>query len=135
MAQIGLGLIGLIAFIPGAIVIALGIAAGDMLVTVPLVAIGAVLLAVAMSIVSALSGIYRTALYRYAVDGQVPPAFASTGHGARVRRAQESRSPGRVRRGLRRFFELTAQARAAPRLRLRATGFPNVPLPTSPEAT
>ena len=28
--------------------------------------------------VSALSGIYRTALYRYAVDGQVPPAFAST---------------------------------------------------------
>ena len=78
MAQIGLGLIGLIAFIPGAIVIALGIAAGDVLVTVPLVAIGAVLLAIAMSIVSALSGIYRTALYRYAVDGQVPPAFAST---------------------------------------------------------
>ena len=35
-------------------------------------------LAVAASIVSALSGIYRTALYRYAVDGQVPPAFAST---------------------------------------------------------
>lgn len=78
MAQIGLGLIGLIAFIPGAIVIALGIAAGDLRITVPLVAVGAVLLAVAASIVSALSGIYRTALYRYAVDGEVPPAFAST---------------------------------------------------------
>lgn len=78
MAQIGLGLIGLIAFIPGAIVIGLGIAAGDMLVTIPLVAVGAVLLAVAISIVSALSGIYRTALYRYAVDGHVPDAFAST---------------------------------------------------------
>jgi hypothetical protein len=78
MAQIGLGLIGLIAFIPGAIVIALGISAGDVLVTVPLVAVGAVLLAIAASIVSALSGIYRTALYRYAIDGQVPQAFAST---------------------------------------------------------
>jgi hypothetical protein len=31
---------------------------------------------VASIIVSALSGIYRTALYRYAVDGQVPGAFA-----------------------------------------------------------
>jgi Family of unknown function (DUF6159) len=78
MAQIGLGLIGLIAFIPGGIVIALGIVAGDMLVTIPLVAVGALLLAVAISILSALSGIYRTALYRYAVDGQVPEAFAST---------------------------------------------------------
>ncbi|MGZ4690101.1 MAG: DUF6159 family protein [Acidimicrobiia bacterium] len=78
MAQIGLGLIGLIAFVPGALVIALGIMAGDVLVTVPLVAVGAVLLAVAISVVAALSGIYRTALYRYAVDGQVPEAFAST---------------------------------------------------------
>jgi Family of unknown function (DUF6159) len=78
MAQIGLGLIGLIAFIPGVLVIGLGVMAGDVLVTVPLVAIGAILLAVAMSIVSALSGIYRTALYRFAVDGQVPVAFAST---------------------------------------------------------
>jgi Family of unknown function (DUF6159) len=78
MAQIGLGLIGLVAFLPGVAVIGLGIAAGDVLVTVPLVAIGAVLLAVAISVVAALSGIYRTALYRYAVDGQVPQAFAAT---------------------------------------------------------
>jgi hypothetical protein len=78
MAQIGLGLIGLIAFLPGIIVIALGVMAGDMLVTIPLIAVAAVYLAVAASIVSALSGIYRTALYRFAVDGQVPPAFAST---------------------------------------------------------
>jgi hypothetical protein len=37
-----------------------------------------VYLAVAASVLGALSGIYRTALYRYAVDGQVPEAFAST---------------------------------------------------------
>ena len=78
MAQIGLGVIGLIAFIPGIIVIALGVASGVGAVTVLAVAIGAIYLAVAASVVAALSGIYRTALYRYAVDGQVPPAFAST---------------------------------------------------------
>jgi hypothetical protein len=77
MAQIGLGLIGVIAFLPGILVIALGVMAGDVLVMIPLIAIAAVYLAVAASIVSALSGIYRTALYRYAVDGQVPDAFAS----------------------------------------------------------
>jgi Family of unknown function (DUF6159) len=78
MAQIGLGVVALVAFLPGAVVIGLGIAAGDVLVTVPLVAVGAALLAVAASIIAALSGIYRTALYRYAIDGQVPEAFAST---------------------------------------------------------
>jgi hypothetical protein len=45
-------------------------------VAVPLIAIAVVLLLVATVIVNALSGIYRTALYRYAVDGQVPAAFA-----------------------------------------------------------
>jgi hypothetical protein len=78
MAQIGLGIIGFVAFLPGVALIFLGIAAGDALVTLPLIAIAALYLAIAASIVSALSGIYRTALYRYAVDGQVPAAFAST---------------------------------------------------------
>jgi hypothetical protein len=78
MGQIGLGLIGLIAFLPGIGVIALGVAANDVLVTLPLIAIAAVYLAVAASLLGALSGIYRTALYRYAVDGQVPEAFATT---------------------------------------------------------
>jgi hypothetical protein len=78
MAQIGLGLIGLVAFLPGIAVIFLGVAAGDVLITLPLIAIAAMYLAIAASVLGALSGIYRTALYRYAVDGQVPPAFAST---------------------------------------------------------
>lgn len=77
-AQIGLGLIGFVAFLPGIIVIGLGVMANDILVTLPLIGVAVVYLAIAASIVSALSGIYRTALYRYAVDGQVPPAFAST---------------------------------------------------------
>jgi len=78
MAQIGLGLISLLAFLPGVLVIGLGIASGVGAVTVLAITIGAIYLAVAASIVSALSGIYRTALYRYAVDGQVPAAFAGT---------------------------------------------------------
>jgi amino acid permease len=32
--------------------------------------------------VAAMSGIYRTALYRFAVDGQAPPAFANADLGA-----------------------------------------------------
>lgn len=77
MAQIGLGIIGLLVFIPGIALIAIGVAAGSV-VAVAMIAIAAVYLAIAASILAALSGIYRTALYRYAVDGQVPPAFAST---------------------------------------------------------
>ncbi len=78
MAQIGLGIIGLVAFLPGILVLALGFSSGIGAVTVLAVAVGAVYLAIAASVISALSGIYRTALYRYAVDGQVPAAFAST---------------------------------------------------------
>jgi hypothetical protein len=77
MAQIGLGIIGLVAFIPGLVLIGLGVAAGGV-IAVALIAIAVLYLAIAASVLAALSGIYRTALYRYAVDGQVPVAFAST---------------------------------------------------------
>jgi Family of unknown function (DUF6159) len=77
MAQIGLGLIGLLAFLPGIAIGAVGIAVGGA-GAVLLIAVAALWLAVAASVVGALSGIYRTALYRYAIDGQVPEAFATT---------------------------------------------------------
>jgi hypothetical protein len=77
MAQIGLGLIGLLAFIPGIAIGAAGIAVGGA-GAVLLIAVAVLYLAIAASILGALSGIYRTALYRYAVDGEVPAAFAST---------------------------------------------------------
>jgi hypothetical protein len=77
MAQIGLGLIGLVAFLPGLLVGGIGIAAGGA-IAVLLIAVAVLYLAIAASVVAALSGIYRTALYRYAVDGEVPSAFAGT---------------------------------------------------------
>ena len=56
----------------------LGVAAATAVIAVPLVAIAVVIIVVGHVIIAALSGIYRTALYRYAVDGQVPAAFAGT---------------------------------------------------------
>jgi hypothetical protein len=76
-AQIGLGVLGLVAFIPGLVLIGGGVAAGGAIAVV-LIVVAAVYLAIAASVLAALSGIYRTALYRYAVDGQVPAAFAAT---------------------------------------------------------
>jgi hypothetical protein len=76
-AQIGLGLIGLLAFLPGLLIGGVGIAVGGA-GAVLLIVVAAIYLAVAMSVLGALSGIYRTALYRYAVDGRVPDAFATT---------------------------------------------------------
>jgi hypothetical protein len=76
IAQIGLGAIGMVASIPGIVVVVLGIAAGSALVLVPTVVVGGIWLAVVAAVMAALSGIYRTALYRYAMDGQIPAAFA-----------------------------------------------------------
>jgi hypothetical protein len=76
---IGQGGLGLLMLLPMLVAIgigALGVASGTAVVAVPLVAVAVVILLIATVIVNALSGIYRTALYRYAVDGQVPPAFA-----------------------------------------------------------
>lgn len=76
IAQIGLGLVGFVAALPGVLVAILGFAAGTLVVTVPLVAVAVAWLAIVAAVMAALSGIYRTALYRYAMDGQVPAAFA-----------------------------------------------------------
>jgi hypothetical protein len=76
IAQIGLGLVGLVASLPALVVGVVGAAAGTLVITIPLVAIAAAWLAIVAAVMAALSGIYRTALYRYAMDGQVPAAFA-----------------------------------------------------------
>ena len=80
MGNAGFGLLGLVVvFIPAALVVALGIAAHNAIVGVPLFAIAAIYALLGATVLSALSGIFRTALYRYAVDGTVPAAFAGAG--------------------------------------------------------
>ena len=77
IAQVGLSLIGFIAMLPAIAVFVLGAASGVGAVAVVAIAVAVVWVVVVSVVMAALSGIYRTALYRYAVDGRVPAAFAS----------------------------------------------------------
>ena len=77
-AQVGFGLLGFVAALPGILFLVLAAMSGEWAVAVPLGVIGAVLLIVAAVIVSAMTGIYKTALYRYAVDGKAPAGFAES---------------------------------------------------------
>jgi hypothetical protein len=76
VAQAGFGIIGMLAMLPGIAVLALGIATGSVVVAVAFGILAAVWLAIVLVVVSAMSGIYRVALYRFAVDHKAPPAFA-----------------------------------------------------------
>lgn len=78
-AQVGFGFLGLAAVLPAAAVIALGAATHTGVVVAFTVVIGVAWIAVCIAVISALNGIYRTALYRYAVDGRVPAAFSDQG--------------------------------------------------------
>jgi Family of unknown function (DUF6159) len=75
LGQFGLGMVGFLLTLPGLLLIGIGVAIG----TAGLVvfgAVGVIWLLVSAVIVSALSGIYRTALYHYAANGQVPGEFS-----------------------------------------------------------
>jgi hypothetical protein len=75
IGQAGLGIVGFVAALPAVFLFVIGAGLG----TAGLVvfgAIGVVWLIVSTTVVAALSGIYRTALYHFAASGQVPPEFA-----------------------------------------------------------
>ena len=83
----GIGVITFLAVLPAAALIALGVAAGG--ATLLGCVVVAVLWLIVVAIASAaLSGIYQTALYRYAASGEVAPAFAGAdfGHAFRTKR-------------------------------------------------
>jgi hypothetical protein len=75
IGQFGLGAVGFLLTIPGLLLIGIGVAIGTAGVIV-LGAVGVLWLIAAAVIVSTLSGIYRTALYHYAANGQVPGEFS-----------------------------------------------------------
>jgi len=74
--QAGFGLLALVAMLPGILVAGIGVATGTLVAAIPLVAIGVVWILIVQMAIQAMSGIYRTALYRFAVDGKPPAAFA-----------------------------------------------------------
>jgi Family of unknown function (DUF6159) len=75
IGQFGLGAVGSLLMIPGVMLIAAGAAIGVAGLIV-LGAVGVIWLLVTAVVVSALSGIYRTALYHYAANGVVPGEFS-----------------------------------------------------------
>src|SRR3954452_1312778 len=85
LGQFGLGFVGFLLALPGFLLIAIGAAAGTVGLFV-LGGIGVVLLVASAVIVSALSGIYRTALYHSAANGSVPGEFSGIDFDAAFRR-------------------------------------------------
>jgi hypothetical protein len=75
-AQIGFGLLGFVAALPGAVLLALGVGSGSTAVAIVLGGIGVIWFLIVGVVIAAMSGIFQTALYRFAVDGTAPPAFA-----------------------------------------------------------
>lgn len=75
VGQAGLGVVGFVASLPGVLIIVAGVATGSLVAAIVICGIGVAWLIVAATVVSALSGIYRTALYWFASTGNVPGAF------------------------------------------------------------
>ena len=84
IGQFGLGAVGFVAMLPGLLLIGVGVAIGTAGIVV-LGALGVAWLIASAVVVSALSGIYRTALYHYAANGQVPGEFSGIDFGAAFR--------------------------------------------------
>jgi hypothetical protein len=75
-AQFGFGVFGLIAMLPAILVITLAASSGSTALVVVFGSVGVAWIVVVSLAISALTGIYRTALYRFAIDGVAPPTFA-----------------------------------------------------------
>ncbi len=93
IGQFGLGAVGFLLALPGILLIAVGAAIGTAGLIV-LGVVGGVWLVVSAVIVSALSGIYRTALYHYAANGEVPGEFSDIDFGAAFKHRGDRGSRG-----------------------------------------
>jgi hypothetical protein len=76
-AQVGFGLIGFLAILPGLLVGGLAVASGSTVIVIGGVALAAVWIAAVLVVISALSGIFQLALYRYATGAEMPPEFSA----------------------------------------------------------
>jgi uncharacterized protein DUF6159 len=74
-AQIGFGILGFVASLPGIALIVLGIFTGSGITIAIFVTLGIAWLALVAVVMSALAVVFQTALYRYARDGSAPGAF------------------------------------------------------------
>jgi hypothetical protein len=77
LGNVGIGAVGLLLLLPSILLIVLGAVAGGAVALVCL-GIAVVWFLLAVVLISALSGIYQTALYHFAAEKAVAPAFADT---------------------------------------------------------
>ncbi len=94
IAQVGFGIIGFVAAIPGIIIIAIGASAGSAGAIIG-VTIGFAWIALVSVVISTLTAIFQMALYLYATTGQVPMGFEQSG----LRDTFNERSQGPLMRG------------------------------------
>lgn len=89
------GAVFLLGLLPGAILVVGGIAlwSSTSFVGALLVIVGALILAVAMLISKALSGVFGVALYRYALDGEAVGGFTPEELESAVRRKKGAKTP------------------------------------------
>lgn len=76
--QLGFGVLGFVASLPALALGLLAVLSDTWAVAVPLGVVAALWLIVVSVVISAMTGIYKTALYRYAVDGRAPAGFATS---------------------------------------------------------
>lgn len=95
-AQFGFGLLGFVASLLGIAIAVIGVAAGGVLGILGLV-IGALWIVLVAVVLAALNGIFQTALYHYAVDGQVPGDYFPEQAFATAFVAKEQRRGGWLR--------------------------------------
>ncbi len=94
MAQVGFGIIGIVAALPGILIAVIGVSAGSAGAVIG-IAIGVAWIALVSVVVSTLTAIFQMALYLYATTGQVPSGFENSG----LRDTFHERSQGRLMRG------------------------------------
>jgi hypothetical protein len=93
IGQFGLGMVGFLAMLPGLLLIGIGVGIGTVGIVVFGVA-GVLWLIASAVVVAALSGIYRTALYHYAANGQVPGEFSGIDFDGAFRRRGDRGNQG-----------------------------------------
>lgn len=81
IANAGIGIVALLAMLPAIAIVIVASAIATPLITAPLILL-AVLYGIGLAVLmSAMSGIYQTALYHYAANGMPPAAFADANLG------------------------------------------------------
>ncbi len=78
-AQVGLSLVGFVAALPAVALIVLGIISGDGTALIAVSVLGGLWILAVVVVMSALSGVFQTALYHFAVDGHCPTGYFDDG--------------------------------------------------------